>query len=71
LNGVIYSIVFAFVVTWIAVYLGYDCEPTSEGISRATSRTVVYASQAVLGLDFLLSALLFGDFCMLTRSLEM
>ena len=38
------SIVFAFVVTWIAVYQGYDCEPTSEGISRATTRTVVYAS---------------------------
>ncbi|HBZ95429.1 MAG TPA: lipid asymmetry maintenance ABC transporter permease subunit MlaE, partial [Pseudomonas sp.] len=41
LNGVIKSIVFAFVVTWIAVFQGYDCEPTSEGISRATTRTVV------------------------------
>ncbi len=55
-------IVFAFVVTWIAVYQGYDCEPTSEGISRATTRTVVYASLAVLGLDFILTALMFGDF---------
>ena len=62
LNGVIKSIVFAFVVTWIAVYQGYDCEPTSEGISRATTRTVVYASLAVLGLDFILTALMFGDF---------
>ena len=53
---------FAFVVTWIAVYQGYDCEPTSEGISRATTRTVVYASLAVLGLDFILTALMFGDF---------
>ncbi|HSX87843.1 MAG TPA: lipid asymmetry maintenance ABC transporter permease subunit MlaE [Pseudomonas sp.] len=62
LNGVIKSIVFAFVVTWIAVFQGYDCEPTSEGISRATTRTVVYASLSVLGLDFILTALMFGDF---------
>ena len=62
LSGVIKSIVFAFVVTWIAVFQGYDCEPTSEGISRATTRTVVYASLAVLGLDFILTALMFGDF---------
>ncbi|PAU56567.1 ABC transporter permease [Pseudomonas sp. PIC25] len=62
LNGVIKSIVFAFVVTWIAVFQGYDCEPTSEGIGRATTRTVVYASLAVLGLDFILTALMFGDF---------
>ena len=62
LNGVIKSLVFAFVVTWIAVFQGYDCEPTSEGISRATTRTVVYASLAVLGLDFILTALMFGDF---------
>lgn len=61
LNGVIKSVVFAFVVTWIAVFQGYDCEPTSEGISRATTRTVVYASLAVLGLDFILTALMFGD----------
>lgn len=61
LNGVIKSIVFAFVVTWIAVFQGYDCEPTSEGISRATTKTVVYASLAVLGLDFILTALMFGD----------
>ena len=62
LNGAIKSVVFAFVVTWIAVFQGYDCEPTSEGISRATTRTVVYASLAVLGLDFILTALMFGDF---------
>lgn len=62
LNGVIKSVVFAFVVTWIAVFQGYDCEPTSEGISRATTKTVVYASLAVLGLDFILTALMFGDF---------
>ncbi|WP_028240287.1 lipid asymmetry maintenance ABC transporter permease subunit MlaE [Stutzerimonas azotifigens] len=62
LNGVIKSLVFALVVTWIAVFQGYDCEPTSEGISRATTRTVVYGSLAVLGLDFILTALMFGDF---------
>ncbi|AKX44237.1 ABC transporter permease [Thiopseudomonas alkaliphila] len=62
LNGVIKSVVFAFLVTWIAVFQGYDCEPTSEGISRATTRTVVYASLAVLGFDFILTALMFGDF---------
>ena len=62
LNGIIKSVVFAVVVTWVAVFQGYDCEPTSEGISRATTRTVVYASLAVLGLDFILTALMFGDF---------
>ncbi|HKM15480.1 MAG TPA: lipid asymmetry maintenance ABC transporter permease subunit MlaE [Marinospirillum sp.] len=62
LNGVIKSLVFAVVVTWIAVFQGYDLVPTSEGISRATTRTVVYSSLAVLGLDFVLTALMFGDF---------
>lgn len=61
LNGAVKSLVFAFVVTWVAVFQGYDCEPTSEGIGRATTRTVVYASLAVLGLDFILTALMFGD----------
>lgn len=59
LNGIIKSVVFAFVVTWIAVYKGYDCEPTSEGISRATTATVVQSSLLVLGLDFILTALMF------------
>jgi phospholipid/cholesterol/gamma-HCH transport system permease protein len=61
LNGVIKSIVFGFVVTWIAVFEGYDCVPTSEGISQATTRTVVFSSLAVLGLDFILTALMFGE----------
>lgn len=60
LNGMIKSLVFAFVVTWIAVFKGYDALPTSEGISQATTQTVVYASLAVLGLDFILTALMFG-----------
>ena len=60
-NGVIKSIAFGFVVTWIAVFEGYDAVPTSEGVSRATTRTVVHGSLAVLGLDFVLTALMFGD----------
>jgi phospholipid/cholesterol/gamma-HCH transport system permease protein len=54
-------VVFAIVVTWIAVYQGYDLVPTSEGIARATTKTVVYASLAVLGLDFFLTAVMFGE----------
>ncbi len=57
-NGVIKSFVFGVVATWIAVYEGYTCIPTSEGVSRATTRTVVYSALVVLGLDFLLTALM-------------
>jgi phospholipid/cholesterol/gamma-HCH transport system permease protein len=60
LNGIIKSIVFGFVVTWIAVFQGYDTVPTAAGISRATTRTVVYSSLAVLGLDFVLTAMMVG-----------
>lgn len=60
LNGVIKSIVFALIVVWIALHKGYDAVPTSEGISRATTQTVVTASLAVLGFDFVLTALMFG-----------
>ena len=60
MNGVIKSIVFAVVVTWIAVFNGYDSVPTSEGISKATTQTVVHSSLAILGLDFVLTALMFG-----------
>ena len=59
-NGIVKSLMFALVVTWIAVFQGYDLIPTSEGISRATTRTVVYSSLAVLGLDFVLTAVMFG-----------
>jgi phospholipid/cholesterol/gamma-HCH transport system permease protein len=61
-NGVIKSLVFGVVVSWIAVFEGYDTVPTSEGVSRATTRTVVYSAFAVLGLDFVLTALMFGDY---------
>ena len=61
LNGVIKSAVFGVVVTWIAVFEGYDAVPTSAGVASATNRTVVYSSLAVLGLDFILTALTLGD----------
>ena len=61
MNCIYKSVVFAFTVTWIALYNGYDAIPTSEGISRATTRTVVHSSLAVLGLDFVLTALMFGN----------
>lgn len=59
MNGVIKSVVFGIVVTWIAVFEGYDATPTSEGVSRATTRTVVHSSLAILGLDFVLTAIMF------------
>lgn len=58
-NGIIKSIVFASVVTWIAVYQGLDSTPTSEGISQATTKCVVYSSLCILGLDFFLTAVMF------------
>lgn len=61
INGLIKSIVFGTIVTWIAVYQGYECIPTAEGIGRATTRTVVYGSLAILCLDFFLTAVMFGD----------
>lgn len=60
-NGIIKSVVFGTVVTWIALFQGVDCLPTSEGIGRATTRTVVYSSLAILGLDFFLTAVMFGE----------
>jgi phospholipid/cholesterol/gamma-HCH transport system permease protein len=60
LNGVIKSVVFGIVVTWIALFEGYDATPTSDGVSRATTRTVVQSALAVLGLDFILTAMMFG-----------
>jgi phospholipid/cholesterol/gamma-HCH transport system permease protein len=59
-NGVVKSIVFALAVTFVALLEGYNCQPTPEGVSRATTRTVVVASLAVLGLDFILTAMMFS-----------
>ncbi|MFT4269044.1 MAG: lipid asymmetry maintenance ABC transporter permease subunit MlaE [Xenophilus sp.] len=60
-NGVIKSIVFGITVTFVALLEGYQARATPEGVSRATTRTVVVASLAVLGLDFLLTAMMFSS----------
>ncbi len=59
-NGLVKSLVFGLVATWIALFEGYDAVPTAEGVSRATTRTVVNTAFAVLGLDFVLTGLMFG-----------
>jgi len=59
-NGIIKSFVFGVTVTFVALYQGFEAQPTPEGVSRATTRTVVVASLAVLGLDFLLTASMFS-----------
>ncbi len=59
-NGLIKSVVFGVTVTFVALLQGYECQPTPEGVSRATTRTVVMASLAVLALDFVLTAMMFS-----------
>ncbi len=59
-NGVIKSVVFGVTVTFVALLQGFACKPTPEGVSRATTRTVVMASLAVLALDFVLTAMMFS-----------
>ncbi|MBG7622204.1 lipid asymmetry maintenance ABC transporter permease subunit MlaE [Herbaspirillum sp. AP02] len=59
-NGVLKSVVFGVAVTFVALFQGYEAQPTPEGVARATTRTVVIASLMVLGLDFLLTALMFS-----------
>ena len=59
-NGVLKSFVFGLTVTFVALLQGYAAKPTPEGVSRATTRTVVMGSLAVLGLDFVLTALMFS-----------
>ncbi len=60
LKGIIKSVVFGIVVTWIAVFQGYDALPTAEGVGSATTRTVVYSSVSVLVLDFFLTLIMFN-----------
>ncbi len=60
LNGVLKSFVFGVAVTFTALFQGYEAQPTPEGVSRATTRTVVIASLMVLGLDFVMTALMFN-----------
>jgi phospholipid/cholesterol/gamma-HCH transport system permease protein len=59
-NGVVKSLVFGTTVTFIALLEGFEAQPTPEGVSRATTRTVVVASLSVLGLDFILTAMMFS-----------
>ena len=59
-NGLIKSVVFGLTVTFVALLQGFECQPTPEGVSRATTRTVVVASLAVLALDFVLTAMMFS-----------
>ncbi len=60
LNGIAKSVIFGVAVTWIAVFQGFFAVPTSAGIANATTRSVVYASLTVLGLDFILTAMMIG-----------
>lgn len=59
-NGILKSIVFGLTVTFVALLQGFRSAPTPEGVSLATTRTVVMASLAVLGLDFVLTAMMFS-----------
>jgi phospholipid/cholesterol/gamma-HCH transport system permease protein len=59
INGVIKSVVFAIAVSLIAVFEGYDATPTAEGVSAATTRTVVTSALVILALDFVLTVFMF------------
>ncbi|WP_028357381.1 lipid asymmetry maintenance ABC transporter permease subunit MlaE [Brackiella oedipodis] len=58
-NGFIKSLVFGAAVMLVALYQGWSCQATPEGVSRATTRTVVMSSLLVLGLDFIMTAIMF------------
>ncbi len=60
MNGIIKSIAFGVLIAVISLYQGVDARPTSEGVSRATTKTVVHSSLGVLGLDFVLTAVMFN-----------
>ena len=59
MNGVLKSFVFGVAVALIAVFEGYDCVPTAEGVSRAITRTVVSSALAILALDFVMTSFMF------------
>ena len=59
-NGVVKSFVFGIICTAVALYQGYEAEPTPAGVAAATTRSVVIASLSVLGMDFILTALMFS-----------
>lgn len=60
-NGIVKSFVFGVACTFVALYQGYEAQPTPEGVAQATTRTVVISSLAVLLLDFVLTALMFSS----------
>ncbi len=59
-DSLVKSLVFGFAVSWISVYQGYTAAPNAEGVSRATTSTVVVSSLAILALDFMLTAFMFN-----------
>jgi phospholipid/cholesterol/gamma-HCH transport system permease protein len=59
-NGIVKSVVFGVICAFTALFVGYEAQPTPEGVARATTTTVVASSLAVLGFDFILTALMFG-----------
>jgi phospholipid/cholesterol/gamma-HCH transport system permease protein len=59
-NGIAKSIVFGIICTAVALYQGYETKATPEGVAYATTRTVVFSSLGVLGMDFILTALMFS-----------
>ena len=61
-KGMVKAVVFAVLVTWIAVFQGYDAEPTAEGMGLATTRTVVTSSVMILAVDFFLTLVMYGEF---------
>lgn len=59
-NGLVKSTVFGIICTFVALYQGHETEATPEGVAYATTRTVVISSLAVLGMDFILTALMYS-----------
>ncbi|MDE4944916.1 ABC transporter permease, partial [Francisella tularensis] len=59
-NGIIKSIVFAYINSWIDLYQGYYCKPDSNGIAQATTKTVVYCCMCILGAVLILTSMMFG-----------
>jgi phospholipid/cholesterol/gamma-HCH transport system permease protein len=60
-NGIVKSLVFGVAISLIAVFEGYDSDPTAEGVSRAITRTVVTSALAILALDFVLTSFMFRE----------
>jgi phospholipid/cholesterol/gamma-HCH transport system permease protein len=57
-GGILKSFCFGILITWISTYMGFTCEPTTEGVSRATTNTVVLTSLSILIVDYILTSLL-------------